>query len=163
MRVLALSCMCTFLDGYDSQALALAVPHMAEEWSLPPPAFAPALSGSLMGIALGAVLLAPLADRFGRRPTLIAMMIVIGLTTLGVTLASNPTVLIAWRVMTSLGLGGAVPIATALISEYAPARRRSSLIAFMVACLAFGVFAAGIIAPVLNGFWGRRAHRSQRS
>jgi MFS transporter, AAHS family, 4-hydroxybenzoate transporter len=145
-----------FLDGYDSQALALAVPHMAEVWAVPPSAFAGALSASLAGIALGAVLLAPLADRFGRRPMLISMMIIIGLSTLGVMLSSNTTRLLVWRAITGLGLGGAVPVATALISEYAPARRRTALIAFMVACLAFGAFSAGIIAPILNGFWGWR-------
>jgi MFS family permease len=66
--------------------------YLERSWGLPPNAFAAALSGSLIGLALGAVGLAPLADRFGRRPTLIAMMIVVGLTTLGVALATNPGV-----------------------------------------------------------------------
>jgi AAHS family 4-hydroxybenzoate transporter-like MFS transporter len=155
-KVIALCCMATFLDGYDTQALGLAVPRIAEAWGLPPSAFAAALSGSLIGIALGAVGLAPLADRFGRRPTLIAMMIIVGLTTLGVALATNPTVLTCFRVMTGLGLGGSVPIATAMISEYAPTRRRAALVALMIACMALGSFAAGIVAPLLSNQWGWR-------
>jgi AAHS family 4-hydroxybenzoate transporter-like MFS transporter len=155
-KVIALCCMATFLDGYDTQALGLAVPRMAEAWSLPPSSFGAALSGSFLGIALGAVLLAPLGDRFGRRPTLIAMMIMIGLTTAGVTLATNPTNLTVWRVLTGLGLGGSVPIATALVSEYAPSRRRAAFVALMIACMALGSFAAGLIAPQISNEWGWR-------
>jgi AAHS family 4-hydroxybenzoate transporter-like MFS transporter len=109
-----------------------------------------------MGLALGAVLLAPLADRFGRRPTLIAMMLIIGLTTFGVSFATSPLIVTIWRVITGLGLGGSVPIATAMTSEYAPTRRRVALVAFMIACMALGSFAAGIIAPLLSNQWGWR-------
>jgi MFS transporter, AAHS family, 4-hydroxybenzoate transporter len=155
-RVVALCCMATFLDGYDTQALGLAVPRIAEAWSLPPGDFALALSGSFVGLAVGAVLLAPLADRFGRRPILIAMMIVVGITTLGAALATNLPSLAIWRVMTGLGLGGSVPVATAMISEYAPARHRAAFVALMIACMALGSFAAGIVAPLINGAWGWR-------
>jgi MFS transporter, AAHS family, 4-hydroxybenzoate transporter len=155
-RVIALCCTATFLDGYDTQALGLAVPRIAEAWSLPPGDFAPALSGSFVGLALGAVLLAPLADRFGRRPTLIAMMLVVGLTTLGAALATSLHLLTFWRVMTGLGLGGSVPVATAMTSEYAPTRRRAAFVALMIACMALGSFAAGIVAPLINGVLGWR-------
>jgi len=155
-KVVALCSVATFLDGYDIQALGLAVPLMSEEWGLAPSAFASALSGSLIGIALGAVLLAPLADRFGRRPMLIAVMTVIGLTTVGAALATNPTMLAVWRVLTGLGLGAAVPIATSMTSEYAPLRRRAALVALMIACMALGSFAAGLVAPILSGAWGWR-------
>jgi AAHS family 4-hydroxybenzoate transporter-like MFS transporter len=155
-KVIALCCMATFLDGYDTQALGLAVPRIGEAWGLPPSAFAAALSGSLIGLALGAVGLAPLADRFGRRPMLIAMMIVVGLTTFGVAIAPNLAVLTVCRVLTGLGLGGSVPIATALTSEYAPTRRRAALVALMIACMALGSFAAGVVAPLLSNQWGWR-------
>jgi AAHS family 4-hydroxybenzoate transporter-like MFS transporter len=155
-RVVALCCATTFLDGYDTQALGLAVPRMAEAWTLQPSAFAPALSGSFIGVALGAVLLAPLADRLGRRPTLIAMMIMIGLTTVGAAFATNPLSLTIWRVFTGLGLGGSVPIATAVISEYAPEGRRAAYVALMIACMALGSFAAGIVAPQISHTWGWR-------
>jgi AAHS family 4-hydroxybenzoate transporter-like MFS transporter len=155
-RVVALCCMATFLDGYDTQALGMAVPRIAEQWSLSPSAFAAALSGSLIGIALGAVLLAPLADRYGRRPSLIAMMLVVGLSTFGAAVAANLTALTVLRVITGLGLGGSVPIATAMTSEYAPTRRRAALVALMIACMALGSFGAGIIAPIVSHAWGWR-------
>src|SRR5580698_7119305 len=133
-RTFVLCCLTTFLDGYDTQALGLVVPHLADQWSLNPGAFAVALSASLIGIALGAVLLAPLADRLGRRPMLIAMMLLVGFSTLGAAFATDAAVLSAWRLVTGLGLGASIPIATAMTSEYAPARKRVSLVAVMIAC-----------------------------
>jgi MFS transporter, AAHS family, 4-hydroxybenzoate transporter len=156
IRIFALCCITTFLDGYDTQALGLIVPHLAQQWSLNPGAFAVALSASLVGIALGAVLLAPLADRLGRRPTLIAMMLLVGFSTLGAAFANNATVLSSWRLVTGLGLGASIPIATAMTSEYAPKDKRVSLVAVMIACGALGSFASGLVAPVFIHAWGWR-------
>jgi AAHS family 4-hydroxybenzoate transporter-like MFS transporter len=97
-----------------------------------------------------------LADRYGRRPTLIAMMLVVGLSTLGAAVAANLTALTVLRVITGLGLGGSVPIATAMTAEYAPTRRRAALVALMIACMALGSFGAGIIAPIVSHAWGWR-------
>jgi AAHS family 4-hydroxybenzoate transporter-like MFS transporter len=127
---------------------------MAEQWSIPPSDFGPALSAALVGLALGAVSLGPLADRYGRRPTLVAMMLIIGLTTLGAASASSTHVLMGWRVLTGLGIGGSVPIAIALVAEYAPTRRRAALVAFMIAFMAIGSFVAGLIAPPLSHYGG---------
>jgi AAHS family 4-hydroxybenzoate transporter-like MFS transporter len=156
IRIVGLCCITTFLDGYDTQALGLVVPHLAEQWSLNPGAFAIALSASLVGIALGAVLLAPLADRLGRRPTLIAMMLLVGFSTLGAAFANNAAALSSWRLLTGLGLGASIPVATALTSEYAPTRKRASLVAMMIAFGALGSFASGLVAPVFIHAWGWR-------
>lgn len=155
-RVIVLCSLATFLDGYDVQALGLAIPRLSDDFGVAPTTFAAALSGSLIGMAAGAMFLGSLADRFGRRPMLIAMMITIGLTTLGAMFAANPTIFTLWRVLTGLGLGGTVPIAIAMTSEYVPARRRAALVTLMVVCTAFGSFAAGIVAPMLDALWGWR-------
>jgi AAHS family 4-hydroxybenzoate transporter-like MFS transporter len=63
----------------------------------------------------------------------------------------------AWRLLSGLGLGALVPVAITLTSEYAPARRRASLITLMVSFTALGAFAAGLIAPVLEAWGGWRA------
>jgi AAHS family 4-hydroxybenzoate transporter-like MFS transporter len=82
-RVIALCGLVVLLDGYDIQAMALAVPSIATAWALPPSTFGLALSASLIGLMLGAGLLAPLGDRFGRRPVLVAGMALVGLASLG--------------------------------------------------------------------------------
>ena len=156
MRVIALCSLATFLDGYDVQALGLAIPRMAADFGVAPTAFAFALAASLVGMAVGAMLLGPLADRFGRRPMLIAMMALVGSTTLGAMLAPDPTALSIWRVFTGLGLGATVPVAIAMTSEYAPARRRAALVTLMVCCTALGSMSAGFVAPMVEALWGWR-------
>lgn len=155
-RIVALGSLATFFDGYDLQALGLAIPGMAADFGIAPTAFAPALSVSLVGVALGAMVFGPLADRAGRRPMLIAMMLIIAVSTFGAMIASGPGMLVFWRLLTGLGIGGAVPIAVAMTAEYVPARRRAALVTLMIACMALGSFAAGILAPILEEYWGWR-------
>lgn len=155
-QVIGLCAVSAFLDGFDVQALALVIPKMSAEMGVAPPQFAPAVSGSLIGMALGAMLLSPLADRFGRRPMMIAMLLLISLTTLGAAFAHSPLVLAAWRVLSGLGLGAIVPVAIAMTAEYAPARARAALITLMVSCTAVGAFSAGLMAPNIEALWGWR-------
>jgi AAHS family 4-hydroxybenzoate transporter-like MFS transporter len=156
-RVVALCALMVFLDGYDVQALGLAIPRMAAHFGVAPTAFAPSISGTLIGMALGAALLSSLADRFGRRRTSIALLWWVVLTMVGATLSVGPWSMAAWRLLSGLGLGALVPVAITLTSEYAPARRRASLITLMVSFTALGAFAAGLIAPVLEAWGGWRA------
>jgi AAHS family 4-hydroxybenzoate transporter-like MFS transporter len=155
-RVIALCSMATFLDGYDVQALGLAVPGMAGYFRVAPTAFTAAITLTIVGMAIGAMLLAPLADRYGRRPLLISMMTLVGLTTLGALLQATPATLPLWRFFTGLGLGATVPVAIALTSETAAPQHRGALITLMVSCTAFGAFAAGMVAPLLQARWGWR-------
>jgi AAHS family 4-hydroxybenzoate transporter-like MFS transporter len=60
---IVLCALAAFYDGYDAQMLAMAIPLMAGEFHVATTAFAAAASGSLAGMALGAMLLSPLADR----------------------------------------------------------------------------------------------------
>ena len=143
-----------FLDGYDIQALGLAIAGLAQHLAVEPVAFAPALSGSLAGMAAGALLLAPLADRFGRRPIMVLALLLIGLTTAGLTTSSSPDQLALWRVATGLGMGALLPLAVTMASEAAGAARRTFVVTLIASCSAVGSFAAGILAPVLDRLWG---------
>src|ERR1700744_3409390 len=105
IRVFLLCAAVVLLDGYDLQAMALAVPTLAERWHLAPPAFAVTLSASLLGLGLGSGFIAPLGDRLGRRPLLLGGMAIILVTSLGTTTASAPWQLALWRLLVGLGLG----------------------------------------------------------
>lgn len=155
-RIVALCAFAALLDGYDIQAMALAVPGLADDFHLSRVAFTPAVLGSLFGMALGSMLLAPFADRLGRRPLLIGFMVLIGLSSLASVLASGVYSLAFWRLLTGLGLGASVPVATALISEYAPRRHRAAMITLVTCSMALGSMAASFIAPVLDARWGWR-------
>src|SRR5690606_17998019 len=88
------------IDGYDLTAMSLAVPHLVREWGVPPSHFGIALSAAVPGLGAGALLLAPLGDRWGRRPVVIVSTIAIALATLGTATAGSVTELALWRLLT---------------------------------------------------------------
>jgi AAHS family 4-hydroxybenzoate transporter-like MFS transporter len=156
MLVAALCSVALFVDGYDIQVMALAVPTLAKAWSLPPSSFGLALSAVVIGICLGSGLIGPLGDRFGRKTLLLAAMVSIGLATCGTALASTPGQFFVWRLLTGTALGAGIPSCAALTSEFAPLARRSVVMGLMNVTSPIGAFAAGFIAPpVLEAFGWR--------
>lgn len=147
-----------FVDGYDIQVMALAVPSLATGWSLPASSFGLALSAVVIGITVGSGLLGPLGDRFGRRTMLAASMVVIGVATACTALASSPGQFVVWRLLTGFALGAGIPSCAALTSEYAPLAKRSLVMGLMNIASPIGAFSAGFIAPpVLEAFGWRGA------
>lgn len=153
-QVLLLCAFGAFLDGYDIQALGLAIPGLAQHMAVQPTEFAPALSGSLAGMAAGAMLLAPYADRFGRRNMMVLALLLIGLTTMGGIIAATPGQLALWRTATGLGMGALLPLAVTMSAEAAPAARRVFIVTLIASCSGLGSFAAGLLAPALDKQWG---------
>jgi len=151
---LALCAFAAFLDGYDIQALGLAIPGLASHLQVAPTAFAVALSLSLAGMAAGAMLLAPWADRFGRQKMMIFALILIGVTMLAAVTSQSPAQLAFWRTLTGLGMGALLPLAITVAAESAPPRNRTLTITLVVSCTAVGSFAAALAAPGLEGAFG---------
>jgi MFS transporter, AAHS family, 4-hydroxybenzoate transporter len=149
--VFALCATSVFADGYDTQVVAYIAPMLSTEWHLPPGALGPVFAVTLLGSALGSLFLAPLADRWGRKHIIVHATAVIGLFTLACSFATSLGLLEALRFCAGLGLGAAVPNAIALVSEYAPPRRRIGLVS-LIFCgypigSAFGAFVATQLAP----------------
>lgn len=153
-RVLALCTLVILLDGFDVQAIAFTAPAIARDWSLAPGSLGPVFAAGLVGMAGGALLIGPLGDRYGRRAALIASVLAFGLFTLATAFARSVPELIALRVLTGLGLGGALPNATALMTEYAPARHRQFAIAVIFLGIPLGGMLGGVVANALVPRWG---------
>jgi MFS transporter, AAHS family, 4-hydroxybenzoate transporter len=144
------------LDGFDIQALGLSIPGMAKDFGMAPTALTFAVTTSLVGMALGAIMLGPLGDRFGRKPMLIAFLLLIGVTTMGAITAQGPMSLAGWRLFSGLGMGAVIPVAIALVAEAAPTQRKTVLITMMIACSPIGSFVAGFAAPHIEPVFGWR-------
>jgi AAHS family 4-hydroxybenzoate transporter-like MFS transporter len=156
-RVLWICALIGAAEGFDAQAVSYIAPTLSADWKLPPGALGPVFSLGLFGLMLGALCVAPLADRVGRRPLLIGNLIIFGTGTLFTALAPNLTALMALRFLTGLGLGGAMPNAVSLTSEYMPSRRRGFLVMLMFNGFNAGSMLGGILSARFVGSLGWQA------
>jgi MFS transporter, AAHS family, 4-hydroxybenzoate transporter len=154
VRVIVLCTLAVLFDGYDMQLMALTVPALAGQWGVPAVAFTVALSSSILGMGLGAAMLAPLGDRFGRRMVLVASLVVVAAGSFGCATAGNTAELVIWRFLTGVGLGGSMPNAFALTADYMPRARRATLLIAMYCNTATGALLASLISPWLINRFG---------
>lgn len=145
------------LDGFDIQIIGFAAPALAAEFGIERSALAPALAASLIGMAIGAFSLGPWGDRHGRRTAVFVSTIVFGLGTLASAAATNLETLTVLRFLTGIGLGGALPNATALMAEFAPPRARGQAIAAAIVGVPIGGMLGAAIAAEIIPVFGWRA------
>ena len=145
-----LLCFILFLCyGYCLQALALAVPILAEEWGIAADNFGIALTAAVASLGVMSVVAGSLGDRFGRRPFLILAALLIAAGCLGAVLSTNVTSLALWRLLSGIGLGLSLPNGMALIADFVPTRRRVVSMTLLSGGVAIGTIAAGLLAPAL--------------
>src|SRR5438132_4428222 len=102
---------------------------------------------------VGALIFGPLADRFGRKPVLICCALAFGIGSLLTATATSITQLVAYRVFTGFGMGGAMPNAIALTSEYMPKRTRNAAVMTMFAGFSLGsAFAGWTVAALIKNY-----------
>ena len=156
-RAFSLCAAVLFVDGFDIQGITYVAPAISQAWALPRGAFGPAFSAGLFGMMLGGLLIAPRADRVGRRRVIIASCIAFGLLTTAAAFVRSLDALLVLRFFTGLGLGSALPNAIGLASEYAPHHRRSSIVMFVSTGVSLGSIAAGLLAARLISTLGWQA------
>lgn len=143
----------SLVDGLDSQIMSVTGPMIARELQLPAGALGPLLSASQWGSLIGAFGIGFFADRWGRRQTLLACGLLFSVTTLATAWADNFSSLFALRIITGLGIGGAVPCYLALAAEYAPERKRAGVVAIILGAVPCGGILAGLLgAGLLSNF-----------
>lgn len=148
---LALCFAIALLEGLDLQSVGVAAPRMAREFGLTVSQMGLAFSAGTFGLLPGAMLGGRLADRFGRKRVLIASVVLFGLLSIATAQASSFAMLVVVRVLTGIGLGGAMPNLIALSSEAVEPRARSSAVAAMYCGIPFGGVVASLIGVLLAG------------
>jgi len=143
-------------EGFDNQSMGVAGPGVAREFGLQPGQMGIIFSSATLGLFLGAAFGGRIADRFGRRGTLVASMLLFGAFSLLTATAIGPHTLTAARFLTGLGLGGAMPNFIALCSEAAPSNRRVTLVATLMAAMPLGGAITGLIALTQSWGWSWR-------
>jgi AAHS family 4-hydroxybenzoate transporter-like MFS transporter len=149
IRVAAICTVVQLCDGYDVNSIGVSVPSLTHAWNLSGPAFTTAFLWSSIGIMVGALSAGPIGDRFGRKPLLIASLLIFGLASLGSAFAGGIGMLTIMRFFTGLGIGGAFPGAATLTGDYSPHRRRALMIMASFTGAPIGGFLCGQLAGVL--------------
>lgn len=145
------------LDGFDTAAIGFIAPSLLKEWGVEKAALGPVLSAALFGLAAGALLSGPLADRLGRKVVLVTSVLVFSVACLASAFATNLTELTVLRFVTGVGLGAAMPNAVTLLSEYCPSRLRATMTNLMFCGFPLGAAFGGFLAAWMIPQWGWRS------
>ncbi|HKO69892.1 MAG TPA: MFS transporter [Bradyrhizobium sp.] len=157
LKLLSLCAAVLFLDGFDTQAIGYVAPALAKEWGLTRAALGPVFSAGLFGLMIGALLFGPLADRVGRKKIIIFSTLAFGIGALVTAFVHDVSALLAIRFLTGLGLGGAMPNAVAMTSEFNPRRRRATMVMIMFCGFSVGAALGGLLAAALIPQFGWRS------
>ena len=145
-----LCCLAALAEGFDIQSMGVAAPTLAPALRLTRDQLGPVFSASTLGLLVGAIVLGRLADRVGRRWTLIASLAIYGVFSLATAAAWDFTSLAVIRVLAGVGLGGAMPNMIALAAEAVAEARRARFVAVMAATMPFGGVVASLAAASLD-------------
>jgi MFS transporter, putative metabolite:H+ symporter len=126
------------LDAMDVGLISFVMAALAVQWDLSSTQLSWIGSIGFAGMALGATLGGLLADRFGRRQVFATTLLIFGLATGAAALSWSIGVLLVFRFLIGLGLGAELPVASTLVSEFAPARVRGRVVVLLEAFWAVG-------------------------
>ena len=154
VRIVVLCTFVALLDGMDLQSIGLVAAGIAADLHIPLPSLRIVFSAALAGLALGAVGFGLLADRIGRKAVLIGATGCFGIFTIATALAPSFAMLVAFRFLAGLGLGGAMPSFISLTSEYSPRRLRAVIVALLWAGFPLGGFVGGLLASWIIPAYG---------
>jgi benzoate transport len=145
------------IDGFDVLVMAFTAGSVGAEWGLTGAQTGLLLSAGLVGLALGSLLVAPWADRIGRRPVILGCLVVSGVAMLASSVSRDAVQLGLLRVVTGVGIGGILAGSNVIASEYASRRWRGFAVSLNSTGYALGATLGGVVAAVLIGGAGWRA------
>ena len=164
-RLLVLSCLVTFVDGFDMQGIAYLAPYIAKDFGLSTREIGTLFTAGIAGAMLGGPLCGYLGDRLGRRPTIVAATLLSGLLTAALVLAHDFHTFLVLRFLGGMAIGGVLPVAWALNIDFAPARSRSTVIVLVMIGYFLGSTVSGPLTVALaptHGWRGAVPDRRQR-
>jgi len=133
-------------DAMDTGLISFILAKMAEDWHMSPTEKGWVVSIGFVGMAIGAVCSGGLADRIGRKTVFAATLVIYSLATAACAFAPNLTWLLVFRFIVGLGLGGQLPVAVTLVSEYIPAQVRGRFIVLLESFWGLGWLCAALVA-----------------
>jgi len=149
IAVVAITVCLNALDGFDVLSISFASPGIAMEWGIDRGALGVVLSMELVGMAIGSVFIGGVADKIGRRPTMLGCLVVMAAGMVLVTTSNDLVTLSIWRVITGLGIGGMLAAINAVAAEFSNAHRRNLSVSLMSIGYPLGAVFGGMVATRL--------------
>lgn len=156
-RVIVVCVLLNVLDGFDVLVMAFTGKSVSAEWGLSSSQLGLLLSAGLVGMALGALGIAPWADRVGRRPVVLGCLTVAAVGMLLSAAAQSATQLGVLRVLTGVGIGGVLACSNVLSGEYASRRWRGLAVSLNSTGYAIGATLGGLLAVGMVDRFGWRS------
>ena len=133
-------------DAMDTGLISFILAKMAEDWQMTADQKSWVVSIGFVGMAIGAICSGGLADRFGRKTVFAATLVIYSLATAACAFAPSLTWLLVFRFIVGLGLGGQLPVAVTLVSEYIPAHVRGRFIVLLESFWGLGWLVAALVS-----------------
>ncbi len=144
-------------DGVDVTILSFIAPRLQRDWDIGAATMGNLFSAGLIGMAIGGMLIAPMADRLGRRAVILAALVLMSFGMFASSFAISVTMLFAMRVVVGSGIGTVLAAMAALAAESAPPNRRNLAVGVVQAGYPFAAVFTGLIVAQLLPIYGWQA------
>lgn len=152
--VVLLTFLAMVTEGLDISIASFVYPEIVRDWGTSLGAITTTVTAGVLAMAIGSVLAGPFADRYGRRNTIVAGMLLFGTTTAAMGLTTSIEPLMILRVTACLGLGGTVPVLLAVVADAVPSGRRAQMVSLAFCGVAVGTIVGGFLASAIIPVWG---------
>lgn len=151
IEIVALCGGVAFLDGLDLISISFVGPVISKSIGFDAQQLGLVFATGLIGLAIGSLLIGPVSDARGRKPALLLSVLLFSVGTLLTAAAGDLRELLACRLLTGIGLGGATPVLLAVVTEACPRRLQAPLsLTMYCGVMMGGLFGAAVCAGLLE-------------
>ncbi len=147
-------CTAWFFDAFDSIAIAYVLPPLIGMWHLTPPQIGSLIGIGFLGQLVGAVGFGWIAERWGRRNSMLVTLLIFTLGSLACAAATSYDMLLWLRFLQGIGLGGEIPLMAAYVNEFAHAKGRGRFSLSVQVLFSTGLFVVAIVSVYVVPHWG---------
>jgi MFS transporter, AAHS family, 4-hydroxybenzoate transporter len=134
------------LDGMDVMVVSYASPNISKDWSISPQSLGIVFSAGLLGMSIGAMFLAPRADKIGRKSMILICNLLMGVSVFATSWSNSVEMLTFFRVISGIGIGGMLASTATLTAENAPTKTKDFWVSFVMSGYPIGAVISGLVA-----------------
>lgn len=142
------------LDGMDVMVISYAAPSISSDWSISARSLGIVFSSGLLGMSIGAMFLAPRADKIGRKKMIMFCNALMGISVFATSWSNSVEILTIFRIISGIGIGGALAITATLAAEYSPVETKSFWVSLVVGGYPVGAVLSGLAASQIIPQYG---------